>query len=155
MFCVGIFLKLEDFGNGLSDIEVKWYLNILCYVSSIHHKWDELLILESVGFLFLCYMYCIEAGNSTDGGIDASWGFPLASYHISLKLHLSVLASSKRSLPAIVLIINILVSKMTKRLGGNIEQLAGGKHNSLEEIQTCSIYGTSFCDPSIFHKVHI
>lgn len=34
-------------------------------------------------------------------------------------------ASSKRSLPAIVLITNIRVSEVTKRLEGNIEKLAG------------------------------
>ena len=96
MFCIGIFLKLEAFGSGLSDIEVNIVLKILCYVGSILHKWDELLILQSMGFLFLCFLYCIEAGNSTDGGIDGSWGFPLAAYHISLKFHLPVLASSKR-----------------------------------------------------------
>jgi hypothetical protein len=40
-------------------------------------------------------------------------------------------------------------------LEGNIEKLAGGKHNSLEEIETWSIYGTSFCDLSILHRLHI
>ena len=79
----------------------------------------------------------------------------MAAYNISLKFHLPVSASPKRLLPAEVLITNILVSKVTKWLEGNIEKLAGGKHNSLEEIQTWSIYGTSFCDPSILHKVHI
>jgi len=33
---------------------------------------SELLILQSVGFLFLFCLYCIEAGNSTNGGIDGS-----------------------------------------------------------------------------------
>jgi hypothetical protein len=78
----------------------------------------------------------------------------MAANHISLKFHLPVSASSKRSLPTTVLITNILVSKVTKKIGGNVEKLAGGKHNSREEIQTWSIYETSFCDPSIFKKVH-
>lgn len=79
----------------------------------------------------------------------------MVAYHISLKFHLPVLASSKRSLPAEVLITNILVSQVTKRLEGNIEKLAGGKRNGLEEIETWSIYATSFCDLRILHKVHI
>jgi len=83
--------------------------------------------------------------------LEASPWLPI----ISLKFCLPVSASSKRSLPAVVLITNILVSKVTERLGGNIEKLAGGKYNSQEEIQMWSIYGTSFCDPTIFHKVHI
>jgi len=44
---------------------------------------------------------------------------------------------------------------VTERLEGNIEKLAGGRHNSLEEIQTWSINGTPFCDRRILHKVHI
>jgi len=38
MFCTGVFLKLEAFGSGLSDIEVNIVLKILCYVGSINHK---------------------------------------------------------------------------------------------------------------------
>jgi hypothetical protein len=37
----------------------------------------------------------------------------------------------------------------------HMEKLVREKHNSLEEIQTWSIYGTSFCYPSVLHKVHI
>lgn len=65
----------------------------------------------------------------------------MAAYHVSLNFHLRLSASSKRSLPAIVFISYILVSEVTKRLGGNIEKLAGGKRNCLEEIQTWSIMG--------------